>query len=434
MFRRIGVIAVLALVASCAPTALPRPDTGSTSPSSSSPIATSDLITLREGGAGSYLAVRKVATGELVRQLPDGALLADGTTIFVVEGGVSSTTFRYIDRRSGVTLRSRTLPDVWSLRDNGGGLRGTLSPNGSYAVIVGSSYAFTDASGAWTAKTTLAVMDTSLGAEPKVIELGGRYGVDAISDDGRSLYVVESTPAQLPTSSRMRVYDLSSRQFSTITGDVFPDPGAAFRAQARAAGRFSFELYAGHTAVLVREDLDARAIRTLELPTERGVRGEEDLMWSLLGTRDGRTLYVVNPGLGVIYEVDVASMTLRRSAPLSSRSDRGVLETIAAALHPIAYAKRGLTKGAVLTADGSTLYAIGETGVWVIDTASLKARLLSKDGAYQTIALSPDGTRIYVLGFDDGVISALSPRDGALLGRVPRFAWPSDIVVIDPVP
>jgi DNA-binding beta-propeller fold protein YncE len=348
---------------------------------------------------------------------------------------VSSTTFRTVDRRSGVTLRSRTIPDVWTLRDNGGGLRGTLSPNRSYAVIVGSSYSFTDANGAWTAKTTLAVMDTSLAAEPKVIELGGRYGVDAISDDGRSLYVVESTPAQLPTSSRMRIYDLVSRQFSTIAGDEFPDPGAAFRVQALPAGRFSFELYAGGTTVLVREDLDARAIRTLEVPTARGVRGEEDLMWSLLGTRDGRTLYVINPGLGMIDEIDVTSMTLRRTAPLNvARPDPGVLETIAAALHPVAYAKRGLTTGAVLTADGSTVYAIGETGVWIIDTATLKARLLSKDGTYQTLALSPDGTRIYVLGFDDGVISALSSRDGALLGRVPRYAWPSDIVAVDASP
>jgi DNA-binding beta-propeller fold protein YncE len=193
-------------------------------------------------------------------------------------------------------------------------------------------------------------------------------------------------------------------------------------------------MFAGRPPIIARHDLTGRTTRVLKLAGEQGALGEQVLMWSLVGTPDGRTLYAVNPAIGVIDEIDVASLELRRTAALMASRPRGFLDAVAMALHPVAYAKRGVTNGAVLSPDGSTLYAIGETGVWSVETRSLKGRLLTKEGTYATIVLSPDGMRIYAIGFDDGVVRVVSARDGSSLGAMTRYAWPSNIVAVDVSP
>src|ERR671935_1158203 len=112
MARKAALLVAVALVLTCAPTALPR--SPSEVPSATrEPIATTDLITLREGGQQAGLVTRKVSTGEKVRALADGSLLPDGVTILALEPNGGSTIVKRIDRRTGNVSAARQIDGAW---------------------------------------------------------------------------------------------------------------------------------------------------------------------------------------------------------------------------------------------------------------------------------------------------------------------------------
>ncbi|TMC57204.1 MAG: lactonase family protein [Chloroflexi bacterium] len=114
-----------------------------------------------------------------------------------------------------------------------------------------------------------------------------------------------------------------------------------------------------------------------------------------------------------------------------AKSDTGALDFVLEYLHPIAQGKMGFGTGAVLSPNGATLYVLGLQGIWSIDLGAFKAKLLARDGGYETLAISPDGARLYVLSRTDGVISAVDAKNGKLLGSMTRIAFPSEIVAVD---
>lgn len=442
MVRRGLLLLGLVLALTCGPTAIPA--TPSVSPSASSaPIASSDLITLRESdGRQTSIVVRKVATGELVRTLPDGLLLADGVTLVTVEGGGASTMIKKIDRRTGATIATHTIDGTWQLNRGYPSFNGA-SPDGSHLILAGGTYNFTDASGAWTAHTGFGLLDlTSWRIDP--IDLAGRYSFQALSNDGKAVFLIESVPPQLPTSAQLRVYDLATRSLGGVTGDAMP-PDVGFMPPTYAGG-FAFQLFSSTESVevrpgvitvtgiakLARIDLTTRKLATVRLPLDRVPTGEDSLAWSLVPSRDGRTLYLVNPQANAIQELDVASLQIRRSGSLSTvRSQRTLLETALTLLHPTAEGKMGFGTGAALSPDGASIYVLGATGIWSIDLASLTAKALTRDGAYETVKISPDGNRLYVLSREDGHIAAVDAKSGQVLGTMKRGDMPYDILAVD---
>ena len=440
MARKGLLLLGLVLALTCGPTAITTP---SVSPTASlAPIASSDLITLRESdGRQTSVVVRKVATGELVRTLPDGVLLPDGVTLVTVEGGGASTLVKTIDHRTGA-IASHSIDGTWQLNRGYPSFTGA-SPDGSHLVLAGGSYNFTDASGAWTAHTGFGLLDLgSWKVEP--IDLAGRYSFQALSNDGTFVFLTEAVPPQLPTSSRLRVYDLTTRSLGDVLGDALP-ADVGFMPPTYTGG-FAFQLFSSTESVevrpgvitvtgiakLARIDLTTRTLATIRLPLDRVPTGEDSLAWSLVPSRDGRTLYLVNPQANAIQEVDVASLQIRRSGSLSTvRSQRGLLDTALVVLHPTAEAKMGFGTGAVVSPDGSSLYVLGATGIWSVDLATLSAKVLRRDGAYETVKLSPDGNRLYVLSREDGHIAAVDAKSGQLLGTMKRDDMPYDILAVD---
>ncbi|HZP95036.1 MAG TPA: hypothetical protein VFC31_01695 [Candidatus Limnocylindria bacterium] len=435
------MIVALALLLTCGPSAVTTAP-GASPTASPRTIPTGDLISLREGGQQPAIAVRKVATSELVRSLPDGLLLPDGVTLVALEPAGASTLVKKIDRRTGATIGSRTVEGTWQPRRGFPSLAGA-SADGTHLVLFGSSYNFTDQSGAWTARTTFGVLDLAT-FHLDTIQLDGRYTTEGLSNDGRFLYLGEYTPVQLPSASRLRVYDTKTRALLDVGGDQVPGLGDSYRRVY--VGTYAFQLMSATETLhpspdviqviplttIVRIDAASRTARTLRLPVERVLTGEDVLAWSLVASRDGKTLYVVNPAAALIHEIDPASLRIRRSAPLAdTRSERGFLDAALAFVHPVAYGKMGYGTGAILSPDGTTLYVLGTTGIWSIDVGTLKARLLSREGRYETVAVSPDGLRLYALAREDGTVNAIDARDGTLIGVMPKVAWPAEIVAVD---
>ena len=89
-------------------------------------------------------------------------------------------------------------------------------------------------------------------------------------------------------------------------------------------------------------------------------------------------------------------------------------------------------QGAVFSPDESKIYALAVDGIWSIDVASLKATMLARSGAYQSLKVSPDGARLYVLSREAfGSVSAIDAQTGAMIGTMKKIAAPSDIVAVD---
>src|SRR5205807_1215945 len=115
-------------------------------------------------------------------------------------------------------------------------------------------------------------------------------------------------------------------------------------------------------------------------------------------------------GLGDV--IGDATFQIRRSAPMNDTVNRGLPDGVLAFVHPTADAKMGFGTGAILSPDGASIYVLAAQGVWKVDRGALKAKVLTHDGAYETVAVSPDGARLYVLGRMDGVISAIDAQSG----------------------
>lgn len=429
MVRKIALVAALALLLTCGPTAVSTTPSASPTPSFA-PIASTDLITLREGGQQAVLSVRHVSDASLITSTPDGLLLPDGQTILVVERGVTQTTIKKMTRLKGATITSMQIPGGWELMHGFPRITGG-SPDGSHVVLFGSAYNFTDQSGTWTAKTTFAVVDLA-SWHVDTIDLPGHYEYEAVSNNGKLVYLGEYAP----NDARTRVYDTTTRELRDVAG------GALFSSTAYAGG-FAFGIVTVREQVTVRPDviqvttvnklarldLGTGAVTLLPLPVGQSSSGEDSLAWSFLATKDAKTLYAVNPLVGTISEIDLGSFRVTRTAPLAVT--KSLLDRAIAAVHSVALGKMEFLQGAAFSPDGTKIYALALEGVWSVDVASLQATRLAKGGAYQSLKVSPDGARLYVIARENGVVTAIDSRSGVPLGMMKQLARPSDIVAVD---
>jgi hypothetical protein len=402
-----------------------------------------------------------------LRDLPDGALLPDRSTILTLQSTVSLGSFGLaltaVDRRTGQTLRSLPLNGSWNFRYSMAG-PGVLSPNGRWIALVGSAMNTVDSAGKWTAHSEFAVVDTALTSAPRSVILDGDAGyfLDAISDDGRSLYLVQNRMSSAPGSSRpavtdskLRVYDLDKDALVDLSGEAARQWGS-YVTDPVAIGDALYRVSADpSTLSLQRVDLNARTARILRLETVSPPSGlpsdvppgELSMLWSVVGTRDGRTAYVVNGALGLVHEIDAATFTLRRTGkvsiseedpasagtPLSARTSvASLLARLSQWIAPIADAKMQVHAGAVLSGDERTLYAVTADGLRAVDLETLSWRTFVPRGRFMDLALSPDGKRVYALNADGRWMAAFDARTGALLGQLDVGGYPQAIVAIDP--
>lgn len=440
-------MSVLALlVASCSAQAVaPRP---SASPDSTlTPRATSrpanasnDVVWVRSNaGTSATIVAIDARTGKTLRSLNDGAVSAKSDTVYWSESvnGGTKTAVHLTDLATGADLRSFTIdgdlrPVAYpTIFDPLVGDR-RISPDGHYLALMNTPYKI---DGQWL--TNLAIVNTQTGTIESSTELRGQstYGFVTFAPDGRSVFLEQYGQGE----TRTHAFDVATEKLLDLSGQGITTTGFRTAAALTPDGRWMFRLDSGSATTnctstdgpsciangvppyIVALDLVTRRATQLMLPAEqRSGDFEKYLLWSLAMTSDGSTLYAVNPALGVIDEVDPQRMSLRRTGSITvAQGHVDALATIAQFFFPAAEAKRYTVAGALLSADGRTMYAAAHDGLAVIDTATLSSRSLWQPShQFDTMRLSSDGRRLYAMDNMSGKLVMIDTTTGGTLGDV----------------
>jgi hypothetical protein len=233
-----------------------------------------------------------------------------------------------IDADGGEIERTRNLDGVRSVPlvayDN---TPSGLSADGQTLVLIEPRVSFPRPT------TTFTVLDTDRLRPRSELTLRGDYSFDALSPDGRTLYLIQYTEPRDPTSYQVRAYDLERRR---LLPDPIVDPSEAPEVmagfpQTRATspdGRWEYTLY---------ETADRHHPPFIHaLDTERGVAACIDLdpladqrnnlfRMDLEPSPDGSSLSVVDRGQPLV-TVDTETFDVTEVPPptaASSRTDEG---------------------------------------------------------------------------------------------------------------
>jgi YVTN family beta-propeller protein len=362
------------------------------------------------------------AKGGLVRSLSRAIASPDGSVHYALEGS-APTTLRWTDAKTGRAITQLTLPGTYAFANTAGPAPTGFSPNGRWLVLVGDVGA----------KSTFAVVDTSLVRLAAVAQVPGAFAYDAVSDDGTSLYLIEGiTPEaarDLPGVSaqygyRVRVYDVPAAKLSeTLVVDVkLAAQTTANNAETRLDGimngiyqssvpsrdgrwNFSFYYNPSRGPFIHVLHLDSRsAFCILDLPLVSGGY-EKRLGWSLALTPSGKTLYAVNGPLGLVSAIDATTLNVGRTATVAGL--------------PASPSPTELPASAMVSPDARKLYFTAERGVALIDTSDFSLRgLFLGEQVITSLSLSQDAHRLYALSAD-GTVWMVDATTGRQLGQIP---------------
>ncbi|HXM51984.1 MAG TPA: hypothetical protein VN913_01780, partial [Candidatus Binatus sp.] len=250
----------------------------------------------------------------------------------------------------------------------------------------------------------------------KTIRVNGDFVFDALSNDGKSLYLIQKMID--PNHYRVRLYDVSagllapqpvadkrdaSEPMNGIRGDSAADPTGnyVYTVYIRQAGPFIHALPLGEPIAWC-----------VDLPSKAPNDMEKQFHWALALSQDGRSVYAANAALGTIAVMTTGEPPLivrTGSVALSHTGD------LLAGLVTNADAKGPQIGGAALTPDGRTLFTFGETGVLAVDTASLKVRAHYLDPwRPDTMRMSSDGKWLYVAESSENKVWQIDPVTGAV--------------------
>lgn len=202
----------------------------------------------------AFLALVATALGSGGPVIPGGAWDGDGPT---GPGNKTGSVFRYVTAGADPTLVERvSIPDarVGRLRWLDGtwalpavtvlGEAGGLSADGRTLVLVDPAY------NRRTRQTRMLVLETERFQTTDRLTLDGTFSFDAISPDGKLLYLVQYRDPRDPLDYRVRQYDLAADQ---LRGGAIVDPdrpgekmtGQPVARKASPDGRWAYTLYGG---------------------------------------------------------------------------------------------------------------------------------------------------------------------------------------------
>jgi hypothetical protein len=387
------------------------------------------------------------------RELPLGAVAPDWSALYTVAAsttnGAPKTMVRALDPRTGALLRETTIDGAYALPvvslDE---MPGGLSPNGDWLVLrKAPGQAVGDM------QSQFAVLDTAFAQRPRRVDLDidGPYEFDGISNDGAALYLIQ----YLSSRSLSQAASYLVRYYNLATGALDPQPvvakgedqvmaGTHHTSVAAPGGLWRYSLYMNNSygPFIHALNLPGRFAICVDLPKAGKEDQEKQMFWSMAISRDGKTLYAANGALGLVTELDISQdgvPQIRRTAnlPPASVASAGPLGTLAALFAaPVAEAKpehgQGAIGAAALSADGKTLFALGERGLLAIDThdLSLRERYLP-DMPLSSLALSADGERLYAVSLEESTIVQLDSATGKLMGTIAGARRPWGVLRVE---
>jgi len=373
----------------------------------------------------SVVAVINSRSHAVERRLPLGVTSADWRHLYTAIGSRLTD----IDPRSGATLHTLRLPGDYHLPfTTMNGLPGGLSPNGRWLVV----QAFDDTTQGPPKASHLLVIDTSYAKAPVRIDLPGAFEFDAVSNDGKRVFLIEVVSS---ASYRVRLYDVGMGLNPNVIVDK-TDGNEAMTGQRLSGvpspdGQWLFSLYVReHDSPFIHAlNLDNAFALCLDLPGSGYATDRNALRWSLAMSADGARLFVANGTLGKVSEISNPSNggpSLVRTAKLgmTTASTNWFVNDVEA---------KEIGMGAtLLSRDGRTLVTTGATGIVWIDTATMQSRRTEMSTwRVAGLALSPDGQTLYAVN-DGGMIAEL-PMAG---GQGPTFAGapgPLALLRVEPV-
>jgi outer membrane protein assembly factor BamB len=334
---------------------------------SSSASAGGNLLFLRNFGQRGPLTAIDTANGRQRFALPPGIASADGRVyISAIQRAHKFTVVRRYDARSGRLLRART-------NRGGGWAVAGVSANGRYVALLDS---FRRGRAA-----RIAIIGARLGAAVHTITLRGSYDVDAVSNDGRRLFLIQ----YLRNGYLVRFYDVARQSLAArvLTEKGEPMQGLAWDAVASSDGRYLFTLY-------LRGD-GAAEIHTLDLSRGTAVcidlpRGDPQAIqqYALSLAPNGRRLFAANPALGLVATVDARTQRVMRVVRFHANGFPPVQSERAVASH-----------------DGRTVYFTSGRELFAFDAAYGVVRGSYPVGATVTgLAFTRDDRRLLVVRAD----------------------------------
>ncbi len=372
------------------------------------PAAAGYLIFL-EGGfsnAGESVKVLDSGTGTVVRELPIGTPASDWSRYYIVTQLSGSAQLKAIDPASGRTIAQATIPASYSLPDIASqGPTAGISPNGQWLALTQKG-----------ASTNFLVGSSSLTDSFKTIHVNGDFVFDALSNDGKSLYLIQKMTD--PNHYQVRLYDVAA-------GALMPQPvvdkrepnepmnGIRGDSAADSTGNYVYTVYIRDGGPFIHAlPLDEPIAWCVDLPSTASNDMERQFHWALALSRDGRTLYAANEAVGTVAVMTSGEPpTIVRTAPvamnLPPRQGGGLVTD--------ADAKGPRIGGAALSPDGRTLYSFADRGVVAIDTATLKVRTRYLDPWQpDSMRLSSDGKWLYVAESSESKLWQIDAATGAV--------------------
>jgi hypothetical protein len=265
--------------------------------------------------------------------IPAGTASGDGLPIPVDDAGgqgVATGEFRYVTMPAaggivlaqvnpdgGRVVRSRfvkrrlTVPAV--------ALDGTpsgLSANGQTLVLIRPRAVFPQR------HTRLAIVDTAKLRVTRVVTLSGDFSFDAISPNGRLIYLIQYTSPRDPTRYAVRVYDVTRARLlsAPIVDPHEPDEdmhGYPLTRTVSRNGRWAYTLYdgGGKHPFIHALDTSGRTARCIDLEYEAG----RPVGPPQLSLDQGGSRLVVADKVGRLALVDARTFEVSAPAPASTR-------------------------------------------------------------------------------------------------------------------
>ena len=357
---------------------------------------------------GAPISVLDATTGKLQRTLPMGTPSPDWSRLYVLAHPQQKTTLQALDTHSGGVVSQISFDGWFDLpAANMIGQTGGLSPNGQWLVMERFSQP---------GNTNFMLATTSFIQRPRLITLPGSFSFDAISNDGRRLYLIESLAPKRP-GYQVRLYDIQAGALDphivVDKRETAPMTGSRVSGIFDRQGHWQYSLYVnqGGGPFIHALNLEGNFAWCIDLPL--GGTQPEQMMWSLSLNAGGTALIAVNPTLGKAARVDVSP-----DGPSNEISQNVIFTPVRPAPQARGFFTDAFAKGiqigsSALAGDGTTLVAVADSGTIALQLPGLTpGRTLLTDEGVESVVLGDDGAVLFSSSWSSSALREIDPLSG----------------------